>query len=149
MKAVDADAPAYKSRQLLHAMGNNYGKLADNPGEVYISFRSGIVSGIPPGDAHVGFEVGDGPLHDGSYLVEGIQFIGIPLDAREHAEVHVFVSIGGTSFFGSAAGSRTVIYPFAVYHVDFRVDPFVAVRTFSWQCPAYFMTRLQSLGQVG
>lgn len=62
-------------------MGNNYGKLAGNPGEEYISFRSGMVSGLSPGDAHVGFEVVDDPLHDGLYLVERISFIGIPLDA--------------------------------------------------------------------
>ena len=80
-------------------MGNNYGKLAGNPCKEYIRFRSGMVPGLPPGDAHVGFIVVDGPFYDRPYLIEGIPFNGIPLDAWEHAEVHVFVSIGGAPFF--------------------------------------------------
>ena len=66
---------------ITHAVGNNYGKLAGNPCKEYIRFRSGMVPGLPPGDAHVGFKVVDDPLHDGLYLVERISFIGIPLDA--------------------------------------------------------------------
>ena len=83
--------------------GNNYGKLAGNAGEKCINFRSDMVPGLPPGNAHVGFEVVNDPLHDRPYLVEGIPFIRIPLVTWEHAEVHVFVSIGGTPFFGSTA----------------------------------------------
>ncbi len=84
---------------ITHAVGNNYGKLAGNPCKEYIRFRSGMVPGLPPGDAHVGFKVVDGPFYDRPYLIEGIPFNGIPLDAWEHAEVHVFVSIGGAPFF--------------------------------------------------
>lgn len=34
--------------------------------------------------------------------VEGVPFIGISLYTEEHAKDHVFVSIGGTSFFSGA-----------------------------------------------
>ena len=114
-------------------MGHNDGKLAGNPGEEYIGFRSGVVTGLSPGDTHIGLEMVNGPFHNGPYFIEGNPFIGIPLDAGEHAEVHVFISVSGASFFSRAAGFRTVTDPLPFYHVYFRADPFVTVRT------AFFM----------
>lgn len=66
-------------------------------------------------------------------FIEGNPFIGIPLDAGEHAEVHVFISVSGASFFSRAAGFRTATDPLPFYHVYFRADPFATVRT------AFFM----------
>ncbi len=109
-------------------MGNDDGKLAGNPGEEYICLRSGMVTGFPPGDTYVSFEVADSTFHDGPYFIEGIPFVRIPLDAGEHAEVHVVVSISGTPFFGTAAGIFAAAYPLTFHHVDLRAYPFVPVR---------------------
>ena len=108
-------------------MGNNYSKLAGNPGKEHVRFCSGMVTGFPSGDTHVCFEMVNGPLHDRPYFIEGIPFVRIPLDAGEHAEVHVVVSISGTPFFGTAAGIFAVADPLAFHHVDFRADPFIPV----------------------
>ena len=54
-----------------------------------------MAAGLPSGDAHAVLKVADGAFHGSPYLIEGSPFIGIPLDAGEHAEVHVFVSVGG------------------------------------------------------
>lgn len=70
----------------------------------------------------------DGAFHNGSYFIEGNPFIRIPLDAREHAEVHIFISVSGASFFSCAAGFLTVADPLPLYHVYLGADPFVAVR---------------------
>ncbi len=113
----------------VHAVGNDYGKLAGNPGEKHIRFRGGVAAGLSSGNAHVRFEMVDGTLHNCPYFVEGIPFIGIPLDAGEHSEVHVVVSISGASLFCGAAWFRAVTYPFSFYHVDFWAYPFVPVRT--------------------
>lgn len=114
-------------------MRNNDSQLAGNPGKKNIRFRSGMVPGLPSGDAHIGFEVVNGTFHNSPYFIEGNPFIRIPLDTGKHTEVHVFVSIGGTPLFGGAARFRAVAYPLAVYHADFGADPFVTVRT------AFFM----------
>lgn len=47
----------------VHAVCNDHGKLAGNPGEEYIRFRSGMVVGHPPSHTHVGFKVIDSPFH--------------------------------------------------------------------------------------
>lgn len=112
----------------VHAVGNDYRKLAGNPGEEYIRFRSGMVAGHSPSHTHVGFEVVNGAFYNCPYFIEGIPFIGIALDTGEHAEIHVIVSISGTSFFCGAAWLGTIAYPGSVYHVDFRADPFIPVR---------------------
>lgn len=88
-----------------------------------------MVAGHPSSNAHVGLEVVDGSFHDGSDFIKGTPFLGIPLDAGEHAEVHVLVSVSGAPFFGSAAGFLAVTDPLPIYHVDFRTDPFVPVGT--------------------
>ena len=113
----------------VHAVRNNDSQLAGNPCKKNICLRSGMVPGFPPGDTHVSLEMVDSPLHGRPYLIEGNPFIGIPLDTGKHAEVHVFVSIGGTPFFSGAAGILTIAHPLPFYYVDFRADPFVTVRT--------------------
>ena len=79
------------------------------------------------GSTHIAFEMVDGAFHNGSYFIEGSPFVRIPLDAREHAEVHVFVSVSGASSFGCAAGFLTIADPLPLYHMYFGADPFVAV----------------------
>lgn len=86
-----------------------------------------MVPGFSPGSTHIAFEMVDGAFHNGSYFIEGSPFVRIPLDAREHAEIHVFVSVSGTSFFGRAAGFLTIADPLPLYHMYFGADPFVAV----------------------
>lgn len=88
-----------------------------------------MVTGLPSGDAHVDFEMVDGVFHDGPYFIEGIPLVRTPLDTGEHAEVHVFVSVGGTPLFGGAARLFTVADLLSFYHVDFWAYPFVAVET--------------------
>lgn len=86
-----------------------------------------MVTGFPPGDTQVGFEIVDAPFHDGPDFIKGNPFIRIPLDARKHTEIHVFVGICGVSFFSRAARGFTIADPLPLYHVDFWTDPFVAV----------------------
>lgn len=109
-------------------MRDNDSQLAGNPGKKHICFCSDMVTGFPPGDAHAGFEMVNGPFHNSPYFIEGNPFIGIPLDAGEHAEVRVFVSVSGTSSFRRTAGLLTITDPLPFYHMDFRTDPLVAVR---------------------
>lgn len=87
---------------ITHTVCNDYGELAGNLGQEYIRFCSGMVPRFPSSDTHVGLKVVDGPFHDCPYFVKRIPFAGIPLDAWKHAEVHVFVNIGDTAFFGCA-----------------------------------------------
>ena len=94
-----------------HAVGNNYSKTAGNPGEEHIRFRSGMITGFPSGNTHVGFEMVNSPLHDCPDFIEGIPFVRIPLNAQKRAEVHVVVSISGATFFCSAAWFLTIAYP--------------------------------------
>lgn len=112
---------------ITHAVGDDHGKLAGNPGEEYICFHSGMIPGLSPGDTHVGFEMVNGTLHNGSDFIKRNPFIRIPLDTWKHTEVHVFVSIGCVPLFSGAAGLLTITYPPPFYHVDFWADPFVAV----------------------
>lgn len=133
-------------------MRNNDSQLAGNPGKKNIRFRSNMVTGFPPGDTHVGCEMVNAPFHDGSDFIKGNPFIRIPLDAGKHTEVHVFVSIGGTSLFGGTARFRAVAYPLTVYHVDFGTYPFVTVRAALFVAvPGVFhvQSSVLSLGQAG
>ncbi len=112
---------------ITHTVGDDHGKLAGNPGEEYIRFRSGMIPGLSPGNTHVGFEMVNAPFHDGPDFIKGNPFIRIPLDTGKHTEVHIFVSIGCASLLSGAAGLLTIAYPLPFYHVDFWADPFVAV----------------------
>ena len=111
----------------VHPVRNNDCQLAGNPGKKNIRFGRCVVSGLPPGSTHIDLEMVDGAFHTGSYFIEGIPFVTIPLDAREHAEVHIFVSVSGASSFGCAAGFLTIADPLPLYHMYFGADPFVAV----------------------
>lgn len=71
-----------------------------------------MVTGFPSCNTHISFEVADSMFHDGSYFIEGIPIIRIPLDAGEHVEVHVGVSINGAPFLGTAVGIFAVTDPF-------------------------------------
>lgn len=113
----------------IHVVRNNDSQLAGDARKKNVRFRGGMVTGLPSGDTHVGFEMVNAPFHDGPDFIKGDPFIGIPLDTGEHAEVHVFVSIGSAPLFGGAARFRAVAYPLAVYHVDFGTDPLVTVGT--------------------
>ena len=108
-------------------MCNDDRQLAGNPGKKNICFGCCMVPGFSPGSTHIALKMVDGAFHNGSYFIEGSPFARIPLDAGEHAEVHVFVSVSGTSFFGRAAGLLTITDPLPFSHVNLRADPFVAV----------------------
>lgn len=47
-------------------------ELAGNPSQVYIFFRSGMVSDLLPGDAHVDFEMVNGPFYNLSVNAEAV-----------------------------------------------------------------------------
>lgn len=85
-------------------------------------------------DAHVCFKVVDCPFYGSPYLIEGTPFRGIALDAREHTEFHVFISISGPSLLGSATGFLTVTDPLPIYHMYFRAAPFDTVRASLFFC---------------
>lgn len=109
-------------------MRDNDSQMVGNSGKKQTCFCSDMVTDFSPGDAHVGFEMVNGPVHNSPYFIEGTPFIGIPLDAGEHAEVHVFVSVSGTSSFRRTAGLLTITDLLPFYHMNFRTDPLVAVR---------------------
>lgn len=89
------------------------------------------------GNAHIDFEVTDDTFYNRSGFVEGFPFVRIMLDAGEHAEDHVVVSISGASLFGNAAWFLAVTYPFPFYHVDFWAYSFVLVRVFFFVAVPY------------
>ena len=114
-------------------MCNDHRDLAGNTGKEYISLGSGVVPGLAASDTHVGLKMVNGTFHNGAYFVKGDPFIRIPLDAGEHAEIHVLISVSGTSLFSSAARVLAVTDPFAFDDMDFGAYPFVPVGT------AFFM----------
>ena len=114
-------------------MCNDHRDLAGNTGKEHISLGSGVVPGLAASDTHVGLKVVDGTFHNGADFVKGDPFIRIPLDAGEHAEIHVLISVSRTPFFSCAAWVFAVADPFAFDYMDFGADPFVPVGT------AFFM----------
>ena len=92
-------------------MCNDDRQLAGNPGKKNICLGRCMVPGFSPSSTHIDFEMVDGAFHNGSYFIEGSPFVRIPLDAWEHAEVHVFVSVSGTSSFGRVARVHTIADP--------------------------------------
>lgn len=110
-----------------HAVCNDHSDLASNTSKEYVCLGGGMVPGLTSSDTHVYLKVIDGTFHNGAYLVKRDPFLRIPLDAGEHAQVHILGGIGGTAFFGTAAGDITITDPFTFYHVDFGATPFDAV----------------------
>ena len=94
-------------------MGYYYCELAGNTGQEDIRFDSLVIPGLSAGNAHVDLQVVYSTFYNGSDLVEPVPLLRITLDARELAEVHIFVGICGSSFFGSAAGGVAVADPLA------------------------------------
>lgn len=109
-------------------MGNDHSKLADNPCEKYIRFCGGMVTAPASGGTHIYLEVVDGTFYDGPDLIERPPLVRITLDAGEHTEFHVVVSISGASSFGSAAWFFAITHPLPLHHVYFSTDPFVPIR---------------------
>ena len=127
---------------ITHTVGNDRGKLAGKPGEEYIPFRSSMIPGHSPGDTHVGFKMVNAPFHDDPDFTKRNPFIRIPLDTGKHTEVHVFVNISCAPLFSGAAGILPTAYPLPFYYVDFgQTHLSQSECPFSWQCPAYFMSR--------
>ena len=110
-------------------MCDDHRDLAGNTSKEYICLSCGVVPGLAACNTHVGFKVVDGTFHNGADFVKGDPFIRIPLDAGEHAEIHVFISVSGAPLFRGAAWILAVADPFAFDHMDFRADPFVPVGT--------------------
>ena len=108
-------------------MCDNHGKLAGNPCQEHISLGRGVIADPATSDTHVDFKVVDCPFHNRPDFIEGVPFICIPLDSGKHPEPHIAVGIGGPALPGSAAGILTIADPLALYHVDFRADPFIPV----------------------
>lgn len=117
----------------IHAVRNNDSQLAGNPGEKHIGFRSGMAAGLPSSNAHVDLKMVNGSFHNRPDFIEGVPIIGIPLDAGEHAEIHVFVSIGGTSFFSRAAwfSQPQTHCPFTIWTFG-HIHLLQSERPFSW-----------------
>lgn len=115
-------------------MCNDDGKLACNSGEKDICFCCPMVAGFSAGNAHVDFQVVDGTFHNAPDFVKGIPFIGIPLDPGEHAEIQIFVCIGGTAPFCGAAGIIAFANPLSFLVVHHWTSPFDAVGTSLFFC---------------
>lgn len=79
------------------------------------------------GNTHIDLKMVDCAFHNRPDFIEGVPFLCIPLDSWKHAEIHVFIGIGGSAFFSSATRCFTVADPLAFYHVDLRTAPFIAV----------------------
>lgn len=88
-----------------------------------------MIPGPLTSNAYVGFEVVNSPFDVRSYFIEGSPFRGIPLDAEEHTEFHVFISVSSPAFLCSRAVGFAVIDPLAFVHMDFGAAPFDLVRT--------------------
>ncbi|MBR4058403.1 MAG: hypothetical protein IKK03_01015 [Lachnospiraceae bacterium] len=106
--------------------------------------------GLPTGGAHVCFEVVDSTFHNSPDIVKSDSFIAIPLDAGEHVESQVLISVSGSSFLGGTARiahSQTHLPSFmwtlGQHHL------ILSERPFSFVIPQYFMDRDGSLGRVG
>lgn len=121
---------------MVHAVSNNYSKLAGNTSEEYICFRGCMVPSMFFRDTHVGLEMIALPFYRSPYLIEGIPFRSIALDAREHAEFHVFISVSGPAFFRSAVGIFAFAESLPFDHMNLWAAPFDTVRTSFLFCEA-------------
>lgn len=128
---------------------DNHRKLAGNIGQEHIRFCSGMITGFPPGNAHVGLEMVNGMFHGSPRFIKGVPFIRITLNAGELAEIHVVVGMY-VPFLqwcrAPCSPSPTVLLPYGLWgqtHLN------LSERPFSWQRPAYFISRFLSFGQVG
>lgn len=118
----------------IHTVCDDYRKLSGNSGQKYVCLGSGVIPRPAPGNTHIDFKVVDCPFHNRPDFIKGDPFVRIPLDSWKHAEIHVFIGIGGPAFLSSAARLFTVADPLPFYHVDLRTAPFIAVS------PPFFMT---------
>ena len=114
---------------LVHPVGHDYRELAGNSSQEHVGLGRRMVSGSLARDAHVQFEMVDCPFNAGSDFIKVVPLGRIPLDAGEHAEVHVFIGIGGSPFFGGSAWLFAVADILSLYHVHFRAAPFDTVGT--------------------
>lgn len=124
-------------------MCNNDCQLAGNSGKKHIRFCSGMITGFPSDDVHVGFEMVNDPLHNGSYFImERCPFVGVSLNAGKHAEIHDFVSVSGASFFAALHGSlqSRAHCPFIIIWTFGRPILSRSECPFSWQHSACFMS---------
>ena len=110
-------------------MGNNHCDLAGNTRKKYICLGCGVVPSFTARDTHVCLKVVDGTLHNGTDFVKGDPVIRIPLYPREHAEIHVVISVSSTSLFCGAAWLFAVTAPQTLDDMDFGTDPFIPVGT--------------------
>ena len=88
--------------------------MAGNAGQEDIGFGGFVIARLASGGTHVCFEMADGAFDGSSDFIKGIPFVRVALHAWEHPEIHVVVSISGTSPFGGAARIFTVTEPSAL-----------------------------------
>ena len=115
-------------------VGDNYCELARNTGEKDIRFCGNMVARLPSSDTHINLKVVDRTLYDRADFIKREPFLGVPLDSREFAEVHVFISISGAPLFCSAARFFAIADILAFHHMNFGASPFFPVS------PAFFVT---------
>ncbi len=108
-------------------MGNNNCQLAGDTCKESISFCGGVVPGFSSGGTHINLKVVDGTFHSSPDPVSVSPFLGITLDTRKHAQLHVFVGVSGPSLFSCAAGMPTLAKPLPLLVPHFRAAPFDAV----------------------
>ena len=92
-----------------------------------------MVPGFSSGNTHIDFQVVDGTFHNSSDFVKGIPFIGIPLNAGKHAEIQIFICIGGVPLFGCTARIIAVACPLSFFILHPGASPFNAIR------PSFFL----------
>ena len=108
-------------------MCNNDGEQACDTGEKNICFCSSVAAGFSAGNTHIDFQMVNGAFHAGSYFVKRNPFFGISLNAGEHAEPQILVSISGASFCSGRTGIVTITHVCSVFHVNPGANPFDAV----------------------
>lgn len=108
------------------AKGDNSSQLTGNPSKEYICFHGSVVAIFSPSDTRIDFKVINGAFHVGSYFIERNPFIGITLNAGEHAEIHIFISVCSAAFFCRAARFITIANPFTICILGH--PPFIAIR---------------------
>jgi len=92
----------------------------------------------------------DRSLYNGSDFVKGYPFSGVPLDAKKHMEIHVFIGISGSPLFCSAAGFFAVTDPLPFDHMHFGTYPFILVRMpFFVTVPTVFYRQIRVFGAGG
>lgn len=71
----------------IHAVSNNNGKQAYDPGKKNICLSGCVISGFSSGNIHVDLQMGSSAFHNSPDPVKGTPFVSIPLDTGKRPKV--------------------------------------------------------------